>query len=127
MSAYQTTIDELICECKPCPECEGEGEISTYVPGGYYKGRGLNREYELVEPCRVCHGTGKDAGDCAIHDRRESAEPMGAAFDPRFGITAAQLGIAEPVCDFCTAGDHEVPKMTACACACHGVAERTAA
>jgi len=121
------------CECRPCAKCDGEGEFSRYVPGGYFTTRGLQREYQRVETCLACHGTGKDSDDCAVHDRREDPAPLGA-FDPRWGITAAQLGLNETgiddsgeACDACNAGYHDElligPKK--CACACH--AERSAA
>ena len=124
LSAYRSS-DE--CECRTCPECDREGETTSYVPGGYFTMRGLQREYQLTETCSTCHGTGKDTGDCAIHDRNDlEADAPRRAFDARWGITAAQLGIdGDEVCEPCAHGDHETPRISPCSCACHG--ERRAA
>lgn len=112
------------CECRPCPDCEGEGEIETYITVGY-SAAGLPRQVRDSYACRACNGTGTDSGDCAIHEPREPECPSGA-FDPRFGITAAQLGIEPEICEACNAGDHELPRIAPCACACHGETRRAA-
>lgn len=109
------TYDTITCECTPCRGCGGEGEHVIRYPRIHGEPDG-----ELVIPCSACGGTGKDDGDCAVHGTPVKTDPEIRAFDPKWGITAAQLGIVEgPVCDACDAGDHEMPGKQ-CACPCHG-------
>lgn len=116
------TIEQLICECKPCRHCAGEGEFNHNVPT-YYSAGGLLRTIAVTQPCRSCHGTGQDHDDCTIHCEQPAENP-GGAFDARYGITAAQLGIE--VCGDCNEGIHELPGAKKCACACHGQERRAA-
>lgn len=53
-------IDEVVCECIPCKRCQGEGAIMLRFPNG--------EESDIWDDCPVCKGTGKDCGDCAVHD-----------------------------------------------------------
>ena len=94
MSCTETGYNEAIeCECKPCPDCEGEGEIGRYVRVGWTQS-GLPRERYYSYTCVECRGTGKYSFDCGVHQARVADVPSGA-FDPRFAITAEQLGIEE--------------------------------
>ena len=149
MSFTEPTTIDLICECKPCPDCEGEGQIYSTITVGH-SAHGLPRTIETSYACRECEGTGLLDDDCEIHCAQPVEDP-GGAFDPRYGITADQVGhsgdgevwgespldvlggayprrtaltaghagLANPVCPACDAGDHEQPKMAACTCACH--------
>jgi hypothetical protein len=119
MSAIHYT-EELTCECTPCPACEGEGEHVRYRR--YYHGGGR----EIVTTCETCKGSGKNDDDCAVHGPLPAPADHVGGFDPKWGVTARDLGIEDDsVCIACAAGDHEMPKLAACACACHG--ERKAA
>lgn len=73
VTGYQ---DEVICECKPCKSCDGEGGGVRFVTDFAHR-----RTDEVEWTCSVCHGTGKDADDCAVHGE-QPVERLGAmAFD----------------------------------------------
>ncbi len=62
--------DTLFCECKPCPDCEGEGSGTNYCddrPNGIDQCRieCVGHEWK----CRKCNGTGLLTGECEIHDK----------------------------------------------------------
>ena len=57
--------DPPICECKPCPDCDGEGCYKADVPRiGYRLGTGL---VEANVTCGTCGGSGKIKYDCDLH------------------------------------------------------------
>ncbi len=62
--------DEVVCGCKPCPDCDGEGGGTVYCADSHPGCEG----HEWT--CSTCEGTGKDASDCEISKHSEKPDPM---------------------------------------------------
>lgn len=93
--------DTPVCECFTCRNCDGEGVLvissnfDSLVPP-------WERDFEVIETCPDCKGTGKDSEDCAMHNPEVRAlcaserleEWELDAFDARYGITADHLELS---------------------------------
>lgn len=60
--------DELICDCRPCDKCEGEGTVVDTWRYVDFDSRGnwTRREPIDYRPCPTCKGSAKDTSNCEI-------------------------------------------------------------
>ncbi len=65
---------ELICECRDCQHCNGQGRVPTLIdwapeswPGAWPGGPdGASFAVLETEECAKCGGSGKDSSNCEI-------------------------------------------------------------